>query len=74
VRRFLDARAERAAGRDRAKRPAGLARLASEASATTESGGEAETRVLKGRLRAAVTRSLRSGSQRSAAQEGRLRV
>jgi hypothetical protein len=35
VRRFLDARAERAAGRARAKRPVGLARLASEANATT---------------------------------------
>src|SRR5229473_5665070 len=42
VRRFLDARAERAAGRARAKRPDGLARLASAANATNESGAEAE--------------------------------
>jgi len=42
VRRFLDARAKRAAGRDRAKRPEGLARLASGVNATNESGGEAE--------------------------------
>jgi hypothetical protein len=38
VRRFLDARAERAAGRAIAKRPGGLARPASEASATNENG------------------------------------
>ena len=42
MRRFLDARAERAAGRARAKRPEGLARRASAANATNESGGEAE--------------------------------
>jgi len=42
VRRFLDARAERAAGHARAKRPVGLAGRASAANATNESGGEAE--------------------------------
>src|SRR5208282_618300 len=43
VRRFLDARAERAAGRATQRSgPDGLARRASEANATTESGGEAE--------------------------------
>jgi hypothetical protein len=46
VRRFLDARAERAAGRARAERPEnGLARRASAANATNESGGEAETQA-----------------------------
>ena len=48
MRRFLDARAERAAGRDRAKRPGGLAGRASAANATTESGGEAETQAGSG--------------------------
>ncbi len=44
VRKFLDARAQRAAGRARAQRPGGLARLASAANATdlNQSGGEAE--------------------------------
>jgi hypothetical protein len=42
------------------KRPGGLARLASAANATTESGGEAEIAGGVGRRRRAVTRSLRS--------------
>ena len=72
MRRFLDARAERAAGRARAKSgPNGLARRASAANATNESGGEAE---IAGGMGMAVwgrdaefTERLRGGSQRSAA-------
>jgi hypothetical protein len=70
VRRFLDARAERAAGRARdtlllskrigiCVRTAKLARLASAASATNESGGEAEIAGGVGVRRGAATRSLR---------------
>ena len=62
MRRFLDARAERAAGRDRAKRPEGLARRASAANATNESGGEAEPTVGSGLSGGAAARSLRSVS------------
>jgi hypothetical protein len=69
VRRFLDARAERAAGRARAKRTKGLARRASAANATNESGGEAEIAGGVGMRRGAATRSLRSarGAAHSAA-------
>jgi hypothetical protein len=49
VRRFLDARAERAAGRARAKRPEGLARLASAANATNESGAKRRKQEGSGR-------------------------
>jgi hypothetical protein len=60
-RRFLDARAERAAGRARAKAARnGLARRASAATATTESGVEAEIAGGVGVRRGAATRSLRS--------------
>ena len=68
MRRFLDARAERAAGRARAKRPEGLARRASAANATNESGGEAEIAGGVGMRRGAATRSLRSA--RGAAHSG----
>ena len=68
MRRFLDARAERAAGRARAKRPEGLARRASAANATNESGGEAEIAGGVGVRRGAATRSLRSA--RGAAHSG----
>ena len=61
MRRFLDARAERAAGRATAKRPRGLARPASAANATNESGGEAEPKGgSKGCGGWAAVRSLRS--------------
>ena len=75
MRRFLDARAERAAGRATAKRPEGLARLASAANATTESGGEAETqagiRWYYGMGASGVACEVRAGvSQRSAAMTG----
>ena len=42
MRRFLDARAERAAGRARAKAARRAGAAASAANATNESGGEAE--------------------------------
>ncbi len=69
MRRFLDARAERAAGRARAKRPlTGVARRASAANATNESGGEAEIAGGVGVWRRAATRCLRSA--RGAAHSG----
>ena len=72
LRRFPDARAERAAGRATAKRPEGLARRASAANATNESGGEAETQAELGCGVWAATRSLRSA--RGAAHSGAARV
>ena len=73
MRRFLDARAERAAGRARAKRPDGLARLASAANATNESGAEAEPQDGSAGCGGwAAVRSLRSVS--GAAHSGAARV
>jgi hypothetical protein len=69
VRRFLDARAERAAGHDKRSRPPqAVAGRASAASATTESGGEAEIAGGVEMRRGAATRSSRSA--RGAAHSG----
>ena len=71
MRRFLDARAERAAGHARAKQPEGLARRASGTNATNESGGEAEIAGgvgAAGALDAKFAERSRGGSQRSAAE------